>query len=873
MKISIYRVLAVITFMGICLYYPVVTFAQGTRNSLQVPQQYSTIQSAVNAAGIGDTILVSPGFYYENINFIGKPVTVASQYLLTGDSSKIIQTVIDGNHAGPVVTFNSLEKETSVLVGFTLRNGQSEFGGGISCLNADPVLSNLIIKNCSADNGGGIYLYESNAYIWRVALTGNSATGYGGGISCDYYAYPAVYNTRIFNNSASLGGGIHCYLSSPYIAAFDIYGNVADYGSGIYLYWSAPFIWSGMVHDNTALYYGGGIECDYYSEPILSYLQIDNNNASYGGGIHFYYSNALVDNSTIVSNQSQYGGGIYCYYAYPEIHNTIVAFNSGEYGLYAYESSPIVKYSNFWENEEGDFLNVDDQIGELSQININHDSCDMYFNIFKDPLFVDQSLGDYHLTSGSRCIDAGDPGSPSDADSSTRDIGKYYYHQSFVANFKADIVYGLPPLTVHFTDISSGQPMTWAWDFDNDGVIDTYEPNPVWVYDEMADYSVSLRITRGFLNDKRVKPDFIKVFFTPKPGLSQISDVPGDQGGWVAVDFLRSVHDTDTLLDRSTESYTVQYNDGDGWVSANSTAAYGADEYTILCHTPYDSTNQGNGLLDFRIIASMDEGNFVSNMMQGYSVDNLQPQVPDHLAIEVQENTFGLSWDAVPDPDLAYYAVYQSTMSGNFVENPVYTTEPYCPDIYIGTYPCMYAVRAIDHSGNFSDFSDPVEAPLMMMVELEPGWNSISGFVEPVDPQFEDVFSGLENQVEFLCDLYGYWYPGGSQTTLTEWNSSTGYHLKMNEPAVLALTGFFISDSTLRLLPGWNLVPVLSPCPVYVDDIFDGCGSDLLLIRDAVGRDVAWPEKQINTLEILTPGKAYLFYMKEISSVSFPGCD
>ncbi|MCK9204916.1 MAG: hypothetical protein M0P58_10855, partial [Bacteroidales bacterium] len=64
---------------------------------------FTTIQLAINASYNGDTVLVYPGTYYENINFNGKSITVASLYLLTQADSLVYQTVIDGNHNGSVV--------------------------------------------------------------------------------------------------------------------------------------------------------------------------------------------------------------------------------------------------------------------------------------------------------------------------------------------------------------------------------------------------------------------------------------------------------------------------------------------------------------------------------------------------------------------------------------------------------------------------------------------------------------------------------------------------------------------------------------------------------------------------------------------------
>ena len=76
--------------------------------TLKVPSQYPTIQAAIGAAANGDTVLVEPGTYVENINFIGKAITVKA------DKGPLV-TVIDGKNPtnpdyGSVVSFRSGEK-------------------------------------------------------------------------------------------------------------------------------------------------------------------------------------------------------------------------------------------------------------------------------------------------------------------------------------------------------------------------------------------------------------------------------------------------------------------------------------------------------------------------------------------------------------------------------------------------------------------------------------------------------------------------------------------------------------------------------------------------------------------------------------------
>ena len=47
---------------------------------LNVPSNYATIQLAITASNNGDTVLVSTGVYYENINFYGKGILLSSNY-------------------------------------------------------------------------------------------------------------------------------------------------------------------------------------------------------------------------------------------------------------------------------------------------------------------------------------------------------------------------------------------------------------------------------------------------------------------------------------------------------------------------------------------------------------------------------------------------------------------------------------------------------------------------------------------------------------------------------------------------------------------------------------------------------------------------
>lgn len=356
---------------------------------IHVPGDFPTIQQGIDAAGNGDTLLVAEGTYYEQINFLGKPLTVASHFLMDGNSGHIDNTIIDGSNltiqmdSASMVYFVSGEDSTSILCGFTIRQGKGTayYYDGMNRRQGGAILTSLsgakIIHNHITDNhvsslqplntesvgGGGVGstdLYDdhwvviSNNVIDMNTCDCHGTWSCGGGVQT--HGNARISNNTISNNtctstgtSASIGGGFNCAnmdASEPLMAIVKHNVIKDNHCTALTTYAASP---------------GGDFE---FMDGVLSDNLIENNSATTNSNNSYYKSGAVsflnpgsyseAKNNTFRANtNNKWSGGLAVVgWFVDDLHTMLVENNyflnneaktGGAFGAY---SNPVMLQNN-----------------------------------------------------------------------------------------------------------------------------------------------------------------------------------------------------------------------------------------------------------------------------------------------------------------------------------------------------------------------------------------------------------------------------------------------------------------------------------------------------------------------------------------------
>lgn len=378
--------------------------------TLLVPQDFATIQAAINAANIGDTVYVAPGTYLERIQF-NKNLELRS---MSGASSTVIDGSTSGN--GAVVVFTNVDR-SAVLDGFTVQGGVGTGPGGIA-INGSPTIINNIIQNNRGGGGNGIGINFSNPLIRHNIIRNNTDSGLvsggggGGGIKVGGNACSASLCTEIIGNLIE-GNSTPGFLS----------------GGGIYLFASGPVrIIGNTIRNNSAPREGGGIAAVNSSDALIENNLFQGNFTSSAGGrggaVYWLVPSGergvwLIGN-TMINNSAIQGAAVYAdgYDRNARIANNLMVNSTATSGVVSCGSfndpfSPVIRNNMIDSGGSSEFaglcsnaLGSDDNFAGVPTFEPSS------FMLSATSLGVDRGFNDYVSTAsdidGKRRIDDGD---------------------------------------------------------------------------------------------------------------------------------------------------------------------------------------------------------------------------------------------------------------------------------------------------------------------------------------------------------------------------------------------------------------------------------------------------------------------------------
>ena len=392
----------------------------GTTAELAVPGDYSTIQSAIDAASSGDWVCVADGTYAETLDFGAKELTLESQ---NGSAS----TTVDGSTgSGTILTIDGGQTSASSVSGFAFTGVDSKVGGAIVLDGASPVFSDIVISDnsysCSGSCTGMIYAYDSESTFSELVIRDNSVslsgedTLYGLGFYVEYSSLEISDYDFMANSVNTTGGdnavaGLALYADSSLliIERMDVRDNAYSDVGGSDLFAGMLYSDRNLTYLENAIFAGNSSDAqvvaglaicsDSSDDLVLSQASITGNAMTgTSGNFGTVYSAGLLEalNSDLSNNTTNDTG------------NGAGWHSSGLLDL---------AYCNTYNNGTADFDgSATDPTGTDGNVSTDPG--------YKDTTAADAEDWDLSLDTGSALIDAGDTGLL-DSDGSGSDIGAY----------------------------------------------------------------------------------------------------------------------------------------------------------------------------------------------------------------------------------------------------------------------------------------------------------------------------------------------------------------------------------------------------------------------------------------------------------------
>lgn len=561
-------------------------------------------------------------------------------------------------------------------------------------------------SNTSTDQGGAIHTNSATLDLTGCSFTGNTATTEGGALydelsdvtifGCTFSASDAgdggaIYHdqnlltidgaTFTTNTTGNRGASIYSNDGTLTCTDSEFSGNTAsNYSGGIFADYGAVDISGCTFTGNTSGNKGGAACTSNLTLNVDACLFSGNSATNYGGGIYSGNCTMNVSDTDFLDNTSAHGGAVrsyICVNQYDRVHfsgnegtsygsamqlnfdsgafrQTIFTDNSGTEVVYLMGSSDIdfvqctftgntysasrvftldntsqitLNSSILWNNASANvsMVTAESAVNVLfSDIQGGEGSIGGFGtlswgdgNIDSNPLFMDAPGGDYRLTVTSPCIDTGAPSLPTETDGSTPDMGAFSTER-----------YAPTPQTLTDVPNDQGRQLFLLW-------------------------------TASGLDSDYAMTEFYSVW--------RLDTIPSRNA---------IVIDDPADLPAQPDRPVVLMRDTEVWSFIEQIPAMNFDTYSLVAPTLADSSATGLNQTTFMIWYHDTLGMFSSIEATGYSMDNIAPDTPAQLALEVTPGTLQLTWEEVtcgtldgnsyPEQNGVWYKVYAGD-NPNFV--------------------------------------------------------------------------------------------------------------------------------------------------------------------------------------------------------------
>jgi hypothetical protein len=300
---------------------------------LRVPQDYATIQAAIDAVGaVTDTVVLDTlgapytGPQNRDLSFAGKEFVMRCLDPL--DPAIRDATVIDAQGADRHFRFDQGEGLSAKLWGLTLRNGLApdagaapSRGGAIICVGASPTIANCRLEMNQAHQGGAVACLNGSAarlvdciICDNLSVVGPPGSGQGGALFVGNSANPHLNDCELMRNSAAARGGAIQVRQAHGLVLLgsSLHDNSAQAAGGALAVEQSQSIDVNNSAFNANQSGGDGGAVWLNDVGLLSFVRttVSTNSAAFaGGGLHIGKSGGVVQFCDIHHNQAVLGGG------------------------------------------------------------------------------------------------------------------------------------------------------------------------------------------------------------------------------------------------------------------------------------------------------------------------------------------------------------------------------------------------------------------------------------------------------------------------------------------------------------------------------------------------------------------------------------